>query len=522
MRSSFIRAALAAITIAGIPAFGATCDSLSKISLPKATVTSAQVVAAGQYQPPASSRGGNYKNLPEFCQVKATLKPTADSDIHIELWLPASGWNGKFQGTTGGGANGALEGGLDPGSMAEPLRNGFAIASTDTGHEGATMAYALEHPERLVDFGHRAVHEMTVAGKAIVKAFYGEAPKKSYWVACASGGRYGLMEAQRYPADYDGIVVSAPASHWTHLQSQSLWVYQATHPVIANAAADIPTSKYPVIHKAAIEACDAADGLKDGLIGDPRKCKFDPGVIECKGADGPNCLTSAQVAAARKIYQPLVNPRTKSEVFPGLLPGSELQWAGLANGDEIPRYVRESFRYLAFKDAEWDFRKRPVDFDKDVATMDKNAAGIMNAVNPDLKAFFGRGGKLITWTGWSDGLIAPEDLLNYYKNVADKMGGSSLLASGVPGSGVVDNSMRLYMVPGVHHCRGGDGPDTFDMISVIQDWVEQGKAPGTIVASHATKGQVDRTRPICAYPLVAKYKGTGSVDEAANFSCQMP
>jgi feruloyl esterase len=270
-----------------------------------------------------------------------------------------------------------------------------------------------------------------------------------------------------------------------------------------------------MLHQAAIEACDANDGVKDGLIGDPRQCKFDPQVLACKGgqdSDSATCLTAPQVEAARKIYAPLVNPRTKTEIFPGLLPGSELGWAGLASGNEEPRYVQETFKYLAFQDAHWNSQTRPVDFDKDVAALDKSAGPIVNAVNPDLKAFFARGGKLIEWTGWADPLIAPEDAVHYYQSVADKMGGASKVA----------NNFKLYMVPGVLHCRGGEGTDTFDMLSVMQQWVEQGKAPAEVIASHRSNGAVDRTRPLCPYPQVAKYNGNGSIDDAANFSCKLP
>jgi feruloyl esterase len=496
-----------AVSVSG---FAGTCSDLARLSLVQAKIDSAEEIAAGQYAPPeGADNRGVFKDLPSFCRVKATLKPSSDSDIKIEVWLPASNWNGNFQGVSGGGGNGALEGALETAGLAGALRSGFATATTDTGHEGATFAYAIDHPERLIDYGHRAVHVMTVQAKAITRAFYGKAPKYSYWNQCASGGRYGLSEAQRYPDDYDGIVVSAPASYWTHLQTWSLYVYKATHD---NPLSDIPKNKYPLLHKAAIEACDALDGLKDGLIGDPRKCKFDPATLLCQGQDAATCLTTAQVEAARKIYSPLLNPRTKTEIFPRLLPGSELGWAGLASGEEEPRYVRETFRYLAFKDPNWSEKAHPVDFDKDLAALDKTYGSILNANNPDLKAFFARGGKLIEWTGWSDPLIAPEDALNYYESVAKKMGGVSK----------IDSSFKLYMAPGVLHCRGGDGPDTFNMQTMIEDWVERGKAPGPVVAVHRSAGNVDRTRPICPYPQVAVHTGAESIDDAANFVCKVP
>ncbi len=348
---------------------------------------------------------------------------------------------------------------------------------------------------------------MTVQAKAISRAFFGRAPKYSYWNQCASGGRYGLSEAQRYPSDYDGIVVSAPASYWTHLQTWSLYVHKATHD---NPASDIPASKYPLLHKAAIEACDALDGLKDGLISDPWQVQVrSRRHFLCHGDENAACLTAPQVEAARKIYSPLFNPRTKAEIFPGLLPGSEMGWAGLAGGEEDPRYVRETFRYLAFKDSNWTEKTRPVDFDKDLAALDKSAGSIVNANNPDLKAFFARGGKLIEWTGWSDPLIAPEDALHYYESVAKKMGGVAK----------IDSSFKLYLAPGVLHCRGGDGPDTFDMQKAIEQWVESGDAPGSIVGAHRRRRKDQSHRGPFALILRPRlYKGEGSVDDAANFA----
>ena len=324
MRPSILKTAILVGAVC-VSAFAEDCGKLARMTLDHTTIDLAELTAAGQYTPPVRASGNRevFKDLPSFCRVKATLKPSSDSDIKIEVWLPASNWNGNFQGVSGGGPNGALKGALETGSLAEALRNGFATATTDTGHRGASFAYAIDHPEQLTDYGYRAVHEMTDKAKAVTRAFFGHAPKYSYWNQCASGGRYGLSEAQRYPSDYDGIVASAPASYWTHLQTWSLYVHKATHD---NPVSDIPTRKYPLLHKAAIEACDALDGLKDGLISDPRKCKFDPGVLLCHGDENAACLTAPQVEAARKIYSPLLNPRTKAEMFPGLLPGSELGW----------------------------------------------------------------------------------------------------------------------------------------------------------------------------------------------------
>ncbi|RPH58950.1 MAG: tannase/feruloyl esterase family alpha/beta hydrolase, partial [Acidobacteria bacterium] len=284
-----------AVTIAiwnPTPVLAATCESLSSLALPAATITLAQEVAAGSFEPPASGRGGRgappsnvLKSLPAFCRLAATLKPTSDSEIKIEVWLPSSGWNGKFQAVGNGGWTGSI---AYP-AMIEALRRGYATSSTDTGHEGGSASFALGHPEKLVDFGYRSVHDMTVAAKTVISQFYGNAPRFSYWNGCSAGGRQGLKEAQRFPTDFDGIIAGAPASDWTGRAAQSLRVSQAVH---KEEDSYIPPAKYPIIRNAVLQACDMLDGVKDGVLEDPTRCKFDPGVLACKGADDASCLNS--------------------------------------------------------------------------------------------------------------------------------------------------------------------------------------------------------------------------------------
>ncbi len=273
-----------------------------------------------------------------------------------------------------------------------------------------------------------------------------------------------------------------------------------------------------MIHKAVLEACDATDGLKDGLLNDPTLCHFDPKVIECKERDGPTCLTSAQVDAARRMYTPPKNPRTDQEIFPPAEPGSELGWGMLLAGPEPFSAATDQFRYVVFKDPNWDWRT--LNLDNDVALADKIDNGTINAIDPNLKPFLAHGGKLLMYHGWADPGVAPLASVNYYKTAVDTSGGAFL------GKGVVlrpaDDSIRLFMVPGMGHCGGGDGPNTFDMVSELEQWKEQGRAPVRIVASHRTAGKVDRTRPLCPYPQVAKYKGAGSIDDEANFTCEIP
>ena len=495
-------AAFAVLTIAS-PASAATCESLRSMSLPNATVTQAGVVAAGQFIPPG--RGGTvppaFASLPSFCRVAATLTPTRDSDIRIEVWMPGQGWNGKFLGV----GNGGWAGNISYPAMAESLARGYAVASTDTGHQGngGDASFALGHPEKLIDFGYRAVHEMTAAAKAFVRAFYENAPRFSYWTGCSTGGKQGLTEAQRFPADYDGIIAGAPANNWTRLMTGLLWAGRAT---LSDPASRIPPEKFAVLNRAVLNACDARDGVTDGVIENPRSCQFDPQVVACKnGGDGADCLTAAQVEAARKIYAPATNPRTGEALYPGLPPGSELGW-GAAAGGPAPFPIPDShFKYVVFEDPKWDFRT--LDFDRDITRAERVDNGTLTAVNPHLSAFAQRGGKLLMYHGWNDQLITAQNSVNYYESVRSTIGAAR-----------TDATMRLFMAPGMAHCSGGPGPNQADWLAALEQWVERGIAPSRIVA-RAAGGTAVRTRPLCAYPQVAQYSGKGSTDDAANFTC---
>ena len=490
---------------------GAACDTLATLVRPHATITSAQLVAAGAFAPPGrgaapASDASPFDSLPAFCRVAATLAPSADSDIKIEVWMPAAGWNGKLQAVGNGGWSGAIP----YGPLGAALRRGYAAASTDTGHSGGSGRFAQGHPEKLIDFAWRAVHEMTVQAKAIIAAFYGSGPRLSYWTGCSSGGKQGLKEAQRFPADYDGIVAGAPANFWTHLMVGDLWPAHAT---LIDPASYIPQEKYAAIHNAALDACDALDGVRDGLIEDPTRCRFDPKALLCAGADSPTCLTAPQVEAARKIYAGPSDPRTGKQIFPGLEPGSELGWNALAGGPEPLPIPVDHFKYVVFEDPRWDFRT--LSFDRDVERADALDHGLINATDANLKPYFGsraHRGKLLLYHGWNDQLIAPRNTINYYKSVVDAVGDPRKAA----------DSVRLFMVPGMAHCAGGEGTTSFDAVSAIEQWVEQGKAPDQIVAAHLRAGVADRTRPLCPYPQVAQYTGTGSTDDAASFACRMP
>lgn len=489
-----------------------TCDSLAKLSFPDAAITLAQSVPAGEFtlpegyrpgpgDPSSNAISGRLKELPAFCRIAATLKPTADSDIRVEIWLPEGNWNKKYEAV----GNGAWAGSISYSAMMDALKNGYATSGTDTGHSGSGGSFALGHPEKLVDFAWRSEHEMTLKTKAVIKSFYGDEPKYSYWVSCSSGGKQGLKEAQQFPADFDGIVAGDPVLSWTHRSIEALWVAQAA---LKDPASHIPVDKYPLIHQAAIAACDAQDGLKDGLISDPMGCHFDPGVLECKGEETAACLTHPQVEAARKIYAPALNPRTGERISPGFEPGSELGWRAIAGGPAPFSAATDHFKFVVFQNPNWDWRT--FDLAADAALADKMDNGTINAINADLKPFAARHGKLIMYHGWTDTNITPRATIDYLEKVTANMGGPAKTAQ----------SVRLFMAPGMNHCGGGEGPNVFNMTSMLEHWVEDGKAPDQVLATHVTAGKPDRTRPLCPYPQTARYNGTGDPNDAANFVCK--
>jgi feruloyl esterase len=498
---------IAACAIA--PAFGAaTCESLTALKLKDTTITMAQPVASGAFTSPLPAAKGkqppSFRSVPAFCRVAATLRPVSDSEIKIEVWLPETGWNGNLQSV----GNGAWAGTISYPAMGAALTAGYATASTDTGHAGGNPAtFVPGHPEKVIDFSYRAVHEMTVAAKAIINARYGNNPKYSYWNGCSTGGRQALTEAQRYAADYDGIIAGAAAIYTTHLQGAQVWSAEVVH---KDEASYIPPAKYAVLHAAVLEACDELDGVKDGVLENPTKCHFDPQKLSCsnvtKDADGPSCLTAPQVEAARQIYTGPRNSQGKS-LFPGLERGSETGWATLS-GAKPMALADETYKFLVFKDVDWNYLN--FNAERDIAAGDKTAGSLMNSIDPNLKPLFSRGGKVLMYHGWADPGIAPQNSVNYYDSVIEKLGKAG-----------VSNSIRLFMVPGMGHCQGGDGTSTFNMMDAVSTWVEQGKPPDRIEASRVRAGKTDRTRPLCPYPQVAVYNGSGSTDESANFSCRV-
>jgi feruloyl esterase len=487
-----VRTIILTVLAAG-PAVGATCGDLATFSFPRGAITLAETVKSAW---PAGVR--NLPYAPQaFCRVAATLRPSSDSDIKIEVWMPESGWNGKYEAV----GNGGWSGSIGYSAMAAALHEGYATSGTDTGHTGGSASFALGHPEKLIDYAYRSEHEMTVAAKLVIAAFYGDRPRLSYWNGCSAGGKQALKEAQRYPEDFDGIGAGSPAANWVGRAAQSIWVAQAMH---QDDRSYIPPEKYAVIHSRVLSACDALDGVEDGVIENPLGCKFDPAVLTCKDGDGPLCLTAAQVEAARKAYADSVNPRTGARLYSGLPPGSELQWA--VWGGPTPLAIGlDYFRYVLFEDPKWDFRT--LDFDRDVAKAEKLDHDRIDALDPNLKPFFAHGGKLIQYHGWSDAQISPGNSVDYYRSVVERLG-------------KVDDSYRLFMVPGMGHCGGGEGATQFDAMPALEQWVEQKKAPERIVAARTREGKTDWTHPLCPFPQVAVYTGKGNHQDAANWVCR--
>ncbi|HEY6344949.1 MAG TPA: tannase/feruloyl esterase family alpha/beta hydrolase [Bryobacteraceae bacterium] len=503
------------------------CSSLSALTLPHTTITSAVNVPEGPV--PSAGLGNTIPILVAArCEVQAITRPSKDSEIRLQVWLPVSGWNGKYLQV----GNGGWAGQINQGAMADPLRRGYAVAATDDGHTSAVAgaAWAVGHPEKLIDFGYRAVHETSVQAKSILRAFFGRDADRSYFSGCSDGGREALMEAQRYPEDFDGIIAGAPANNWSHLFTGFVWNEQAL------AETPIPPAKLPVIQNAVVAACDALDGVKDGLLEDPRACNFDPASLLCKAADAPDCLTEGQVATLRKIYSGPKNPRTGKQIFPGwpvgteAVPGGWSPWIlppGLQSG-----FGNSYYGQAAFEQSNWDFRT--LNFDTDVEFGDSKAGPVLNATNPDLRSFRDNGGKLIQYHGWGDAAISPLSSIEYYESVRSFLG--RFPDARREKTDPMD-FYRLFLVPGMAHCGGGIGPNDFgngansasadsehNVLTALETWVERGAAPAKLVGSGRAVDDSTKalTRPLCPYPQTAHYRGTGDPNVAENFACAMP
>jgi len=484
------------------------CERLTSLKLRDVAITSARAFATGPYLPaglPPDAAESATIQLPAHCRVAAVLTPTADSHIEVELWMPArDSWNGKYQAVGGGGWVGSL----NFNGMLNALQHGYATSSTDTGHKGPEAAFALGHPEKLVDFAYRAVHEMATTSKTIMAAYYGRAPRLSYWNGCSTGGRQGIMEAVRYPEDFDGIIAGAPANNQFQLGA---WRINLDTTIRKDPRRIVPREKRLLVNRAVLDACDALDGVKDGLLSDPTRCHFDVSSLQCRGAESENCLTAPQVDAMKMAYEP-VKKRSGELIYPGLVPGGEADWPVSAfNAAPDPGAIDLGiFRYVAHADPAWDWRG--FDLERDLA-LALEKGGYVEVTDPDLRKFKAHGGKLLIYHGWNDGgtggAISPLNSVNYYSSVLATMGPHQ------------EDWLRLFMVPGMDHCGGGPGPTQFGVVTAMETWRELGKALDHITAYHVSNdNRVTMSRPLCPYPQVAVYNGTGDTNLASNFVCK--
>jgi Tannase and feruloyl esterase len=529
MKTILLLAAALSLSASVIAFADDSCAKLDGLPIANAKIIFAQTVAAGTFTgPPAAFTGRDltafYKSVPAFCRVVAIATPTSDSNIRLEVWMPVAGWNGKLLGI----GNGGFAGLIDFMQLGAAVSKGYAATATDAGHEGTPIdaAWAIGHPEKVVDFGHRGIHEMTRIAKEAVHAYYGKDAQHAYFAGCSDGGREALMEAQRYPADYDGILAGAPANYWSALLSSAVWNTQA---LTVDAGSFIPPAKIPAISAAVLAACDQADGVRDGVLNDPRKCHFDPSSMQCKaGENTDKCLTGPQAAALKKIYGGLHDAHGH-EFFPGYLPGAEDGpggWGEWITGPAPTKSLMAFFGIgffsdMVYEDPNWDYKTFKVD--SGLKAAEEKTASALNATDADLKAFKARGGKLILYHGWNDPAIPSVNTVNYYESVLAKMGTKD-----------GDSFVRLYMVPGMQHCDSGPGADSFGQVgqlvfddpqhsvaAALEQWVEKGQAPAAIIASkYYEQHHLKMTRPLCAYPLAAKYKGSGDTNDAANFVCE--
>jgi feruloyl esterase len=473
-----------------------TCESLAALSTSKVEIASAGTVESGTFTSPDSPNA--LPQLPKFCRVVVRIRPTADSEIGAEIWLPQD-WNTKLLAVGSGGWGGSI----DYGGLAAGVRRGYATTASDDGHRSQGAGFVMGHPEKLIDFAYRAEHEATLEAKALLNALYDRNASHSYWQGCSGGGREGLIQAYRYPDEFDGVIAGDPANIRRNAWALSLAVQALNDP-----ADYIPPAAYPMIHDAVLAACDAKDGLKDGLISEPETCHVDFSALQCRSQGAPDCLTARQLKTAQTMISP-AKTKTGVVLFPRLEPGTELRWGRMAGGPGPADLFLDEYRYVVYQDPNWDWHS--FELERDAAKAHAVDQGI-DEMDAHLAAFAKHGGKLLLYHGWADQQVAPGSTVDFYQSVRRLS----------PDPKRAENWVRLFMAPGMAHCAGGEGPDTFDSLTALEHWVEHGQAPARIVAAHLTKGQVDRTRPLCAYPQVARYNGAGSIDEAANFSCRSP
>ena len=512
-----------ATPVTGVPgrSLAKACDinSFVRLGLEGATVKSVTAVPAGSYVPAngASALGG----LPAFCRIDANATPSSDSSINFQVWVPqGSSWNGKMV-TTG---NGGYSPQLSYGDMAYAMRQGYAVIGGDTGHTTEDMAWGQGHPEKITDWGTRSIHAITVPAKQLITELQGVSARKAYYYGCSTGGHQGYAEIQRYPQDFDGVIAGAPGGNRTRLNVEFMHRFLSNRNPNTNAPVILSASKAASITTAAVKACDALDGVTDGVMEDPRACtsaSFDVESLSCTSTgNAASCLSPAELAVARKIYAGPKSPTTGAQIYPGLVVGTESGWPGYWGSTEPVR--ADYWRLWVHNDASWNWWN--FDYDRDLQLADTVVSPLVDQVNPDIGAFKSRGAKAIVYQGWADPVVNAADTIAYYEQVRNRQGSQA----------ATDDFFRLFLVPGMGHCSGGTGTSNFgnggapspvvnadrDLLSALDRWVDQGVAPNRIVATRVVAGAAVRTRPLCPYPKKAVYVGSGSTEDEANFACR--
>ena len=505
-------------------------DRLAGSALPGTTIETVEPVPAGGFRPPRGR--GAATDVGAFCRVHARAATSDDSRVEFEVWLPDD-WNGKIVATGNGGYGNTP----NYGDMTYAMSLGYAVVGGDTGHQTPTpddLLWGVDHPERIADWGSRSIHAIIGPARLIVEHLRGSAPSRSYFYGCSTGGHQAYAEIQRYPEDFDGVIAGAPGNNRIRLNVGFLWQFLANRRAGNDTDTILPAAKLPIVTRAVVAACDATDGVADGVVDDPRACTFDPAMLRCAAADGTDCLQDEEIAALERMYAGPVNPRTGASLYPGWPLSSEAltvqpdgnpgsgwhQYWG--RGGEPARAA--FWQHWVFRNPDWDWWS--FDFDRDVALADTRLGELIDQVNPEIGPFKEAGGKAIVYQGWQDPVVNALDTIAYYEAVRARQGSQV----------ETDEFFRLFLVPGMGHCGGGTGTTAFgnqgsrppvvddahDLLSALDAWVERGRAPDRLIASRVEDGAVTRTRPLCPYPRRAVYSGRGSSDAETSYACQMP
>lgn len=535
--------AMGTMYVVGEPAVAhVACSDMLRLRPPLAKITAAETIAPGAFREPGShTQEGDFADLPQFCRVHGFVHPVPDSNIGFEIWLPLGKWSGRLHMV----GNGAYMSRIYWPELANRIRQGDVGVATDTGHEGGSLMFGVGHPQRIVDWGQRAVHATVAIAKLVTRAYFGSPPRYSYFSGCSTGGEQALSEAQRYPGDFDGIIAGDPGNYRTTLNMAFLWQFEKNHPSGDDAHPLLGVADLQLLHAAVMNTCDAVDGVKDGVISDPRDCHFDAASLLCKQGTKGHCLSAEQVSAIRAMYAGPSDPVTGAQIYPGYtlgsegivvepgqkLPGWTEYWANPLKPREPQR--ADFFSYWVFANPAWNWWR--FDWHADPAIVTAAIGPQVDAANPDLQAFADHGGKLIMFMGWADPVGSAFAAPEYYSRVEELTANHMGVKDAVP---AVQKYFRLYMIPGMGHCAGGPGPTNFstatrdstppvrdathDMTVALEDWVEKDEAPGSLIGTHYAdkeKTTIAFQRPLCVYPAVARYIG-GDVKEATSFRCE--